>query len=146
MNNTDEKFMAEALKEAQKAFDNDEVPIGAVLVHNNNIVARAYNQTETLKDVTAHAEILVITSYSADSCMKYLDDFTLYVTLEPCTMCAGAIKWARIGRLVYGADDTKFGYTMFSEKILHPKTIVTKGICQNESSKLLKKFFLKKRL
>lgn len=146
MENQDEKFMAEALKEAQKAFLNDEIPIGAVLVHKNRIVARAHNQTELLKDVTAHAEILLITSYTADSGMKYLEDFTLYVTLEPCVMCAGAMKWARIGKLVYAADDLKFGYTTISENILHPKTQITKGICQKESAQLLKDFFAKKRL
>ncbi|HPS84042.1 MAG TPA: nucleoside deaminase [Bacteroidales bacterium] len=146
MENQDEKFMAEALKEAQKAFISDEIPIGAVLVHNNRIVARAHNQTELLKDVTAHAEILLITSYTADSGMKYLEDFTLYVTLEPCAMCAGAMKWARIGRLVYAADDVKFGYTTLSENILHPKTKITKGVCQKESAQLMKDFFAKKRL
>ena len=146
MENQDEKFMAEALKEAQKAFISDEIPIGAVLVHNNRIVARAHNQTELLKDVTAHAEILLITSYTADSGMKYLEDFTLYVTLEPCAMCAGAMKWARIGRLVYAADDVKFGYTTLSEKILHPKTKITKGVSQKESAQLMKDFFAKKRL
>ncbi|HPB01341.1 MAG: nucleoside deaminase [Bacteroidales bacterium] len=146
MENQDEKFMQEALKEAFKAFANNEVPIGAVLVHNNRIVARAYNQTELLKDVTAHAEILLITAYSADSGMKYLEDFTLYVTLEPCAMCAGALKWARIGRIVYAADDLKFGYTTLCDKILHPKTTVSKGVCQKESVQLLKEFFAKKRL
>ena len=146
MENQDEKFMAEALKEAQKAFLNDEIPIGAVLVHKNRIVARAHNQTELLKDVTAHAEILLITSYTADSGMKYLEDFTLYVTLEPCAMCAGAMKWARIGRLVYAADDVKFGYTTLSENILHPKTTITKGVSQKESAQLMKDFFTKKRL
>lgn len=146
MENLDEKFMAEAMKEAQKAFQSDEVPIGAVLVHNNRIVARAYNQTELLKDVTAHAEILLITAYTADSGMKYLEDFTLYVTLEPCAMCAGALKWARIGRIVYAADDIKFGYTTLSEKILHPKTSVAKGVCQREAAQLLKDFFGKKRI
>ena len=146
MENQDEKFMAEALKEAQKAFLNDEIPIGAVLVHKNRIVARAHNQTELLKDVTAHAEILLITSYTADSGMKYLEDFTLYVTLEPCAMCAGAMKWARIGRLVYAADDVKFGYTTLSENILHPKTNITKGVFQKESAQLMKDFFAKKRL
>ena len=146
MENQDEKFMAEALKEAQKAFISDEIPIGAVLVHNNRIVARAHNQTELLKDVTAHAEILLITSYTADSGMKYLEDFTLYVTLEPCAMCAGAMKWARIGRLVYAADDVKFGYTTLSENILHPKTKITKGVSQKESAQLMKDFFTKKRL
>lgn len=144
--NPDEKFMNEALKEARKAFQNDEVPIGAVLVHKDRIVARAFNQTEMLKDVTAHAEILVTTSYTADSGMKFLEDFTLYVTLEPCVMCAGAMKWARLGRLVYAADDPKFGYTTVSDKILHPKTKVDKGFCKNEAATLLKDFFAKKRL
>ena len=114
MTSTDEIFMQEALKEAQKAFLEDEVPVGAVLVYKNQIVSRAHNQTELLKDVTAHAEILAITSACADLRIKFLEDFSLYVTLEPCVMCAG-VKWARIGRLIYAANDPKHGYTMFQK-------------------------------
>lgn len=143
--NDDEKFMAEALKEAEKAFQNNEVPIGAVLVHQNRIVARGHNQTELLKDVTAHAEILVITAATADLGMKYLDDFTLYVTLEPCVMCAGALKWVRIGRLVFATEDDKAGFSIVSNAILHSKTLITKGVLKNESIKLLQAFFKKRR-
>jgi tRNA(adenine34) deaminase len=141
----DEKFMAEALKEAKKAFRNNEVPIGAVLVHQGRIIARGYNQTELLKDVTAHAEMLVITAATADLGMKYLDDFTLYVTLEPCVMCAGALKWVRIGRLVYATEDMKAGFSTVSDKILHPKTLINKGVLKNESVELLQTFFRKRR-
>jgi len=143
--NDDEKFMAEALKEAEKAFQNSEVPIGAVLVHQNRIVARGHNQTELLKDVTAHAEMLVITAATADLGMKYLDDFTLYVTLEPCVMCAGALKWVRIGRLVFAAEDDKAGFSTVSNSILHPKTLISKGVLKNESIQLLQTFFKKRR-
>ena len=141
----DEKFMAEAMKEARKAFQNNEVPIGAVLVHQNRIIARGFNQTELLKDVTAHAEMLVITAATADLGMKYLDDFTLYVTLEPCVMCAGALKWVRIGRLVYATEDIKAGFSTVSDKILHPKTLISKGVLKNESIELLQTFFKKRR-
>lgn len=137
--------MAEAMKEARKAFQNNEVPIGAVLVHQNRIIARGFNQTELLKDVTAHAEMLVITAATADLGMKYLDDFTLYVTLEPCVMCAGALKWVRIGRLVYATEDIKAGFSTVSDKILHPKTLISKGVLKNESIELLQTFFKKRR-
>lgn len=145
MTSTDEVFMQEALKEAQKAFLEDEVPIGAILVYKNQIVSRAHNQTELLKDVTAHAEILAITAACADLRFKFLKDFSLYVTLEPCVMCAGAIKWARIGRLIYAASDPKHGYTMVSKNILHKKTEVLNGVLKDEAATILKKFFLKKR-
>jgi len=141
----DEKFMAEAMKEAKKAFQNNEVPIGAILVHQNRIVARGHNQTELLKDVTAHAEMLVVTAATADLGMKYLDDFTLYVTLEPCVMCAGALKWVRIGRLVFAAEDDKAGFSTVSNSILHPKTLISKGVLKNESIQLLQTFFKKRR-
>jgi len=144
--NNDEKFMAEALKEARKAFVNNEVPIGAILVHDNRIVARTHNQTELLKDVTAHAEMMAITAATSDLGMKYLEDFTLYVTLEPCVMCAGAIKWARLGRLVYGADDPKAGYSTIAESIISTKTQVVKGVGKEQSIQLLQQFFAKRRL
>lgn len=141
----DNYFMKEALKEAQKAAEEGEVPVGAVLVYDQQIVARAYNQTELLNDITAHAEILLITSVSSNMGMKFLDDYQLFVTLEPCVMCAGAIKWSRIGRLVYGASDSKAGYSLYSPKILHPKTSVIAGIEKDSSASLLQDFFRKKR-
>jgi len=142
---THEYFMKQALIEAQKAFDKDEVPVGAIIVANNVIIARCYNLTETLNDVTAHAEIQAITSASEYLGGKYLDKCSLYVTLEPCNMCAGALYWSQIGTLIYGANDEKRGYTLLQNPILHPKTTVVTGICQNESSQLLKDFFFRKR-
>ena len=142
---SDEYFMQEALKEAQKAFDKDEVPVGAVIVWNNQIIARSHNLTETLNDVTAHAEMQAFTSAANASGGKYLTDCTLYVTLEPCVMCAGASGWTQINRIVYGADDEKKGYTLLKESVLHPRTIVTRGVLKKECSVLLKDFFSKKR-
>lgn len=143
---SDDFFMLEAIKEAKKAFDADEVPVGAVIVCNNKIIARAHNLTERLNDVTAHAEMQAITSASNFLNGKYLNECTLYVTLEPCVMCAGAIAWAQIGKLVYGASDTKRGFNLLNEKkILHPKTEVKYGILKEESAALLKTFFQKKR-
>ena len=139
-------FMKEALKEAQKAALADEVPVGAVLVANQRIIARAHNQTEQLTDVTAHAEILAITSACNHLGAKYLTDCTLYVTLEPCVMCAGALQWAQLGKLVYGAADEKRGFMRYGKELLHPKTTVAYGIMEEESSTLLKKFFREKRL
>ncbi len=141
----DKYFMREALKEAEKAALSGEVPIGAVLVHENKIIARAYNQTELLNDVTAHAEILLITAASASLGSKFLEDLTLYVTLEPCPMCAGAIRWSRIGRLVYGASDEKAGFTKHQPCILHPKTESISGVESMECAKILKDFFKEKR-
>jgi len=141
----DSYFMKEALKEAKIASAMGEVPVGAVLVHQNRIVARASNQTELLNDVTAHAEILCITSAEASLGSKFLDDFTLYVTLEPCAMCAGAVKWARIGRIVYGAQDEKAGYTVYSSDILHAKTEVVSGVEKESCAALLTEFFKTKR-
>ncbi len=141
----DDEFMTEALKEAKKAFDKGEVPIGAVLVEKGRIVARAHNQTEMLRDVTAHAEMIAVTALSASEGIKFLEDYTLYVTLEPCVMCAGALRWARIGRLVYGASDSKGGFTSFSDHILHPKTTVSKGVKETEAIELLQLFFRKRR-
>jgi tRNA(adenine34) deaminase len=142
---TDEDFMKEALKEAQKAFDKDEVPIGAVIVNNNRIIARAHNLTETLNDVTAHAEMQAFTSAASELGGKYLTDCTLYVTIEPCIMCAGAAFWTQISRVVYGANDPKKGYSLLRKNILHNKTLITSGILENDCSQILKSFFEQKR-
>ena len=145
INQTDEHFMREALKEAQKAYEADEVPVGAVVVCNGRIVARAHNLTERLNDVTAHAEMQAITAAANAIGGKYLNDCTLYVTLEPCAMCAGALYWAQLGRLVYGAADDKRGYTLVSERLIHPKTTVHKGLLATDSTNLLQSFFRKRR-
>jgi tRNA(adenine34) deaminase len=142
---TDEHFMKEALREAQKAFDADEVPVGAVIACNDRIIARAHNLTERLTDVTAHAEMQAITAASNHIGGKYLDDCTLYVTLEPCPMCAGALFWSQIGRIVYGADDDKRGFRLTNNNMLHPRTQVTTGIMQLECETILKEFFKRKR-
>lgn len=143
--NKDIHFMQEAYKEARRAFDEAEVPIGAVLVCKNKIVARAYNQVERLKDATAHAEILAITGASATLQSKYLKECTLYLTLEPCGMCAGAMFWSQLGKLVYGADDPKRGYTILNPGMLHPKTEVQKGLMAEECGKIIKDFFALRR-
>jgi len=137
--------MKEAFKEALKAYEQDEVPVGAVIVCNNNIIARCHNLTETLNDVTAHAEMQAFTSATNYIGGKYLNECTLYVTLEPCVMCAGAAYWTRIGRIVYGADDEKRGYSLTGHKLLHPKTEVVKGVLKDECSELLMAFFDEKR-
>ncbi|GAB4453331.1 MAG: nucleoside deaminase [Bacteroidia bacterium] len=137
--------MREALKEAQKSYEKQEVPVGAVIVWNNKIIARGHNQTEQLKDVTAHAEIIAITAASNYIGSKYLNECTIYVTIEPCPMCAGAIGWAQLSGLVFGAFDLKKGYTLFSESILHPKTQVVKGILAEECKELMQKFFSERR-
>ncbi|OFY86984.1 MAG: tRNA-specific adenosine deaminase [Bacteroidetes bacterium RIFCSPLOWO2_12_FULL_35_15] len=143
---SDETFMREALKEAQKAFDADEVPVGAIVVCNNKIIARAHNLTERLNDVTAHAEMQAITAAANYLNGKYLNECTMYITLEPCVMCAGAIAWAQLGKLIYGAPDTKRGFNLLKEnKILHPKTEVISGILDKECADLIKTFFQKKR-
>jgi len=139
-------FMKEALKEAQKAFERDEVPVGAIVVCNNLIIARSHNLTETLNDVTAHAEMQAITAAANHIGGKYLDECTMYVTVEPCVMCAGATAWAQLGRIVFGAADEKRGYSNYAKKALHPKTMVTGGILENECSALMKNFFQSKRL
>lgn len=141
----DEAFMQEALKEAKAAFELDEVPIGAVIVFNGKIIARGHNLSEQLNDVTAHAEMQAFTSASNFIGGKYLQQCTLYVTLEPCVMCAGASFWTQIGRVVYGASDEKRGYSTFNQNILHPKTKVTKGILERECGELIKRFFQEKR-
>lgn len=142
---SDEYFMNEALKEAKKAFDADEVPVGVVIVAENKIIARTHNLTERLIDVTAHAEMQAITSAANFIGGKYLNDCTLYVTLEPCLMCAGALYWSHLTRLVYGASDDKKGFSTLSETVLHPKTVVFKGILEQECGGILKEFFQKKR-
>lgn len=142
---TDEHYMKQALLEAQKAFSMGEVPVGAVVVCQGRIIARCHNLTETLNDVTAHAEMQAITAAASHIGGKYLSDCTLYVTVEPCPMCAGAIGWAQLGRLVFGADDEKRGYRRFAPDVLHPKTEVCNGICSAEASELMKIFFKEKR-
>ena len=142
---TDEYFMKEALKEADKALLMNEVPIGAVIVSNNQIIARGHNLTETLNDTTAHAEMQAFTAATEYLGNKYLKDCTLYVTLEPCVMCAGASYWSQISRIVYGAKDIKKGYSLINSKILHPKTEVVHSILENECSQILKDFFKSKR-
>ncbi len=143
---TDEYFMKEALKEAHKAFDAKEVPIGAVIVSNNKIIARGHNLTETLNDPTAHAEMQAFTAATEYLGAKYLNDCVLYVTLEPCTMCAGAAYWSQIGKIVFAATDEKRGYQKLKTNILHPKTEVVSGVLENECSILIKDFFKAKRM
>ena len=133
--------MDEALKEAQKAFDAGEVPVGAVVVCQNKIIARAFNQTEQLTDATAHAEMLAMTSASNYLGSKYLTDCTLFVTLEPCAMCAGALHWVQLQRLVYGADDVQRGYSLVKSPLLHPKTEVVKAVRAGDSKMLIDQFF-----
>ena len=138
-------FMREAYKEALRALELDEVPIGAVVVCRNKIIGRGHNLTERLNDVTAHAEMQAITAASNYLGGKYLDECTLYVTVEPCVMCAGASQWAHLGHLVFGAADEKKGFLKISKLILHPKTMMTTGVMEEECSELLKEFFRKKR-
>ena len=142
---SDEYFMNEALKEAQKAMDLEEVPVGAVVVNQNRIIARAHNQTQQLNDVTAHAEMIAITSAANYLGAKYLVDCTLFVTLEPCVMCAAALKWAQLDRLVFAASDPKEGFSRLKEPVLHKKTVVVPGILEEHASQLLKQFFLLRR-
>jgi len=134
-----------ALAEAQKAADRDEVPVGAVVVADGIVIARAHNLSETLGDPTAHAEMQAITAAASYLKGKYLTDCSIYVTIEPCVMCAGALAWSQISTLVYGADDEKKGYSRLSSDILHPKTVVRKGILAGESSSIVKNFFKRKR-
>jgi tRNA(adenine34) deaminase len=142
---SDAYFMNEALKEAQKAFEQDEVPVGAIVVWSNRIIARAHNLTETLNDPTAHAEMQAFTSATNTIGGKYLNECTLFVTLEPCVMCAGASYWTQLGKIVFGADDEKRGYTLVRHRLLHPRTVVQGGVLKTECSQLLKDFFEKKR-
>lgn len=141
----DEKYMSLALAEADKAFQKDEVPIGCVIVCQNQIIGRGHNLTETLQDVTAHAEIQAITAAAQTLGGKYLTDCTLYVTVEPCVMCAGAIGWAQVSRLVYGTPDTKRGFTILAPQAIHPKCSISSGILADECSKKVQSFFQQKR-
>ena len=143
---TPEYFMKQAMMEAKRAKIQDEVPIGAVVVSNNRIIGRGHNQVQTLNDVTAHAEIIAMTAASTFLGSKYLKDCELYVTLEPCPMCAGAIKWAQISKLCYGAADEKNGFMNFGKELLHPKTKIQYGLMEEECAQILKDFFLAKRV
>ena len=143
--NPDEHFMRQAYNEARMAFDEDEIPVGAVVVSGDRIIARAHNNTERLHDVTAHAEMLALTAAANLLGAKYLSDCTLYVTLEPCVMCAGAIGWTQIGRVVYGASDPKRGFERLGRAMLHPKTVVASGVLKEECEEIMKEFFQKKR-
>ncbi len=138
-------YMKKALEEAQRAYEEDEIPVGAVVVCGNRILARTHNQTETLTDVTAHAEMLAITAAANALGGKYLNECTLYVTMEPCVMCAGAIGWAQVKRLVYGATDEKRGFCKYAPQALHPRTEVKGGVMADEAISLLKDFFKRKR-
>lgn len=143
--NDDERYMRMALLEAEKAYERDEIPVGCIIVCGDRVVGRGYNLTETLRDVTAHAEIQAITAAAQSLGGKYLTECTMYVTVEPCVMCAGAIGWAQIHRLVYGAADMKRGYSQFAPKALHPKCTVLSGILEGECGDLMKRFFANKR-
>lgn len=142
---SDEYFMRQALQEAQLAFEQDEVPVGCIITCRDKVIARTHNLTETLHDVTAHAEIQAITAAAEALGGKYLDTCTLYVTVEPCIMCAGAIGWSQMGRVVYGARDEKRGFENFAPKAFHPKTEVVSGVLENECAELMKNFFKSKR-
>ena len=142
---SDEHFMKQAFKQAKLAFDSGELPVGAVIVSNNKIIARAHNQTELLNDFTAHAEMLAFTSASEFFGSKYLNTCTLYVTLEPCVMCGGAAFWTRIKKVVYGASDARKGFSTLQENILHPKTEIKAGVMEKECSDILDLFFEQKR-
>ena len=141
----DERYMREALNEARAALRDDEIPIGAVVVSGGRIIGRGHNLTETLHDVTAHAEMQAITAAEEYLGGKYLNQCTLYVTVEPCVMCAGAIGWSQLGRLVYGASDEKRGYSQYAPNALHPKTEVVKGVMEDEAAEMMKAFFKGKR-
>ena len=143
--NTDERFMRMAMNEAEQAAAEGEIPVGAIVVCKGQIISRAHNLTETLHDVTAHAEMQAITSAADYLGGKYLQDCTLYVTLEPCIMCAGAIGWAQISRLVYGASDERRGYSTFATKALHPKCEVVKGVFEEECKQMVVDFFKSRR-
>ncbi len=141
----DNYFMQQAIKEAKMAAEKNEVPVGAVVVSGQRIIARAHNQTEVLNDVTAHAEMLAITAASSYLGAKYLNECAMYVTLEPCVMCAGALRWAQLGKLVYGATDDKGGFSRIGRELLHPKTKLAYGIRNEECAELLSQFFQAKR-
>ena len=141
----DERFLREALREARAAGDADEVPIGAVVVCRGRVIARGHNMTERLHDPTAHAEMIALTAATEALGGKYLDDCTLYVTVEPCPMCAAALCWAQLGRLVYGAPDPRLGYSLFSPSLLHPRTEVSSGLLADECGGLVRDYFKSKR-
>lgn len=145
INFSDEYYMKQAFVEAQKAREKDEVPVGAIVVCSNQIIARTHNLTETLNDVTAHAEMLAITSASEYLGGKYLNECTLYVTLEPCVMCAGALNWSQLKRIVYGASDAKRGFSRCQPPLLHPKTMVIEGILKEQCQEIIQDFFKNKR-
>lgn len=145
MEKTDEYFMRLALKEAEKALSENEIPIGAVIVANGKVIARAHNQTETLHDVTAHAEMLAITAAANQLGGKYLSGCTLYVTVEPCVMCAGAIGWAQLSRIVYGCGEEKRGFSRIAPQALHPRTTITAGVLENDCKAVMQDFFKRKR-
>lgn len=145
MNTEDEKFMRQALAEAQAAADAGEIPIGAVVVSNGRVIARAHNLTETLNDVTAHAEMQAITAAAEYMGGKYLTDCTLYVTIEPCVMCAGALGWSQIRRVVYGASEEKRGYQRYAPQALHPRTEVVGGVLEEECRAIMQQFFRQRR-
>jgi len=138
---TDEKFMRQALSEARKAFDQQEVPVGAVVVGEGRVIGRGHNLVETLADPKAHAEMQALTAAASTLGGKYLQQCTLYVTVEPCIMCAGAIGWAQVGRVVWGADDPKKGYRCYSDQVFHPKTTVARGVLREECEELMGAFF-----
>ena len=141
----DARFMRMAIEEASQAFNAGEVPVGAVIVCRNTVIARAHNLTETLCDVTAHAEMQAITAAANTLGGKYLKDCTIYVTVEPCTMCAGALAWAQVARIVYGCADEKRGYQLYAPKVLHPKTLISNNIMQEECQQLMQQFFQQRR-
>lgn len=145
MEELDEKFMRAAIREAKIARDEDEIPIGAVVVYNGRIIAKGHNMTERLHDTTAHAEMIAITAATESLGGKYLNDCTLYVTVEPCPMCASALCWAQIGRVVYGASDPKKGSTLYSPSLFHPKTKITAGILSDLCGSIVSDFFKSKR-
>ena len=139
-------YMRQALSEAREAYRQGEIPIGAVVVCRDRIIARSHNLTELLRDVTAHAEMQAITAAAEHLGGKYLSDCTLYVTVEPCVMCAGALGWSQMGRIVYGAPDEKRGYSRFAPKALHPRTVVRSGVMAEECAELMQRFFQEKRI
>lgn len=145
MEKTDEYFMRLALKEAEMALSENEIPIGAVIVANGKVIARAHNQTETLHDVTAHAEMLAITAAANQLGGKYLSGCTLYVTVEPCVMCAGAIGWAQLSRIAYGCGEEKRGFSRFAPQALHPRATITAGVLENDCKAIMQDFFKRKR-
>lgn len=145
MERDDEKYMKMALQEAEAAAERDEVPVGAVIVCNGRVIARAHNLTETLNDVTAHAEMQAITMATNYLGGKYLDKCSIYVTVEPCPMCAAALAWAQVGEVIYGTPDKKRGYSLFSPSLLHPKTVVKSSVLETECADIISNFFRDKR-